>query len=140
MFQASAAFEIKAAEVPTMTIDVLVERMRHGAQDMAAQISKGSFQSISDAVDKVGNVVNGKGAPFSADLYLEALEKIQIDFGPDGKPRLPTVVVAPSKGPQIPRVLESLEKDPTLSAKFDRLIEKKREEWLVREASRKLVG
>ena len=123
-----------------MTIDVLVERMRHAAQDMAAQITKSSFQSISDAVDKVGNVVDGKGAPFSAALFLEALEKIQIDFGPDGKPRFPTLVVAPSKGPQIQRILESLEQDPQLSAQFHKLIEVKKEEWLAREASRKLVG
>jgi hypothetical protein len=140
LFQATAGWEIKAAEVPTMTVDGLLERMRNAAKDMAAQISKGSFQSISDAVDKIGNVVDGKGAPFSADLFLNAIEKIQIDFGPDGKPRLPTLVVGPSQGPDIQRALESFEKDPEQLAKFDKLIEKKREEWLAREASRKLVG
>ena len=140
LFEASAGWEIKAAEVPTMTTDALLERMRHAAKDMAAQISKGSFQSISDAVEKIGNVVDGQGAPFSADLFLKAIEKIQIDFGPDGKPQFPTLVVAPSQGPQIQKVLESFEKDPEQTAKFDKLIEKKKEEWLAREASRKLVG
>lgn len=140
MFRASTALEIKASEVPTITIATLVGRVQRAAEHIAEQVQSGGLQSISDACDIVGNVVDAEGAPFSADLYLKTLEKLQFDFDSEGKALLPTLVVPESKRAQAQNALESLKTDPEMSARFSRLVSAKKEEWLAREASRKLVG
>jgi hypothetical protein len=140
LFQASAGFEIRPDEVPTISLQLLRDRMDQAARDMAKQRSEGFFKTIEDAVENIGNTVNGKGQAFTPELVFEMLEKMWIDFDAQGQPRLPTVTINPAQEPQVRRAFESIQTDPNLARRFTELIDKKREEWRAREASRKLVG
>jgi hypothetical protein len=140
LFQASAAFEIKASEVSAMSLQELHSRLDVAARGMAKQISQGFFQNVSEAVDKVGNAVDGKGRGFTPELILEVLERIWIEFDEHGRPQMPTMVIHPDQATQVQQAFKQLDNDPDLSDRFARLMDKKREEWRAREASRKLVG
>jgi hypothetical protein len=83
--------------------------------------------------------VNGKGQPFTFELFLETLEKISIDFDDQGNPYLPTVVVSPELGAKLKSKLPEWEANPDYDKRFKELIERKRKEWNDRESHRKLV-
>jgi len=140
MFQASVGFEIRLDEVPNMTAEILQGRMEKAAREMAKQMSEHFFKSISDSVEKIGNTVDGKGQGFTPELLFEVFKKIWIEFDPQGNPRMPTLTINPGQAPQVQRVFQSIDNDPELSARFAKLMDKKREEWRAREATRKLVG
>ena len=140
LLQASAGFEIRPDEVPNMTAAILQGRMEKAAQEMAKQMSEHFFKSISDSVEKIGNTVDGKGQGFTPELIFAVLEKIWIDFDPQGNPRMPTLTINPAQGPQVQRAFQSIDSNPELSARFAQLMDQKREEWRAREATRKLVG
>jgi hypothetical protein len=68
------------------------------------------------------------------------LEKMQIDFYPDGTPH-EIFVDGPLLTPErMAAVDKEFESNPELKRKFDEMMEKKKEKWSAREADRKLVG
>jgi hypothetical protein len=97
------------------------------------------FTKIEEATEKTGNIVDGKGKPFSPEFFLEALDKILIEFDDQGQPYLPTMFVSPELGNRIKDKLPEWESDPNHKKQFDELINKKRAEWNDRESHRKLV-
>jgi len=137
---ASAETSIRFDEVPRLTLRDRLAKLDEAAQEMARQISEHAFRQINEAVERVGNVVHGEGKPFGPDIFMEVIEKIQLDFDADGKPSEMMVVIPPSMGERARATLESLQQNPEYSKRYQELIEKKRMEWRDREAARKLVG
>jgi hypothetical protein len=138
--RASAEAAVSLDDVPTLDhakVRVILSQM---ATEMASQISKGFFQEISDAVEKIGNVVHAEGNPPTADKVFEIWEKIHIAFNADGSPQMPSIVVGPELVEPMRKVITAIETDAALRARMDALMMKKFEEWRVREADRKLVG
>lgn len=138
---ASAETIFKAEEIPHLTAEQRVARLDDVARDMANQMSSHAFATINKAIDKVGNVVNGKGKPFSPEAVFEVLEKIQLDFEADGvKHKELTVIIPPAMSDRVRETFEQIHQDSELSKRYKEIIDKKREEWRAREAARKLVG
>ena len=96
------------------------------------------FQGIVDS-KKVGTSINAMGRPFSTDLLLEALERIQLDFDDDDNPKFPTMVVSPEMFEKIKDKLPAVGEDPNFDKRFEELILMKKQEWHDRESNRKLV-
>lgn len=98
-------------------------------------------ERLDEGAARTGNSVNAGGRPFTFDLYLELMEKVQWDFHDDGRPDLDSraLIVSPEMGnyleAQVPRWLA----DPEYQRRFESLVEKKREEWRDRESDCKLV-
>ncbi|MRR05774.1 MAG: hypothetical protein EG828_02345 [Deltaproteobacteria bacterium] len=137
---ASAETNFSIEEIPRLSVEQRIAKLDDAAREMASQISSHAFATINEAVDKVGNVVDAKGKPFSPEAVFEVLEKIQLDFDEDGKHKEITVVIPPALSDRARETLVQLHSDPKLSLRYQELIEKKREEWRAREAARKLVG
>lgn len=137
---ASAETNFSIEEIPRLSVEQRITKLDDAAREMACQISSHAFATINEAVDKVGNVVDAKGKPFSPEAIFEVLEKIQLDFGEDGKHKEITVVIPPALSDRARETLVQLHSDPKLSLRYQEIIEKKREEWRAREAARKLVG
>lgn len=137
----SAETFFKLEEIPHLTVEQRIARLDTVAREMANQISAHAFAKINEAVDKVGNVVDAKGKPFSAEAIFEILDKIQIDFEPDGvKHKEITVVIPPGLAGRVKETLEQIHQDTELSKRYKDIIDKKRTEWRARESARKLVG
>lgn len=138
---ASAETIFKVEEIPCLSVEQRIARLDTAAREMASQISTHAFETINKAVDKVGNTIDAKGKPFSAESIFEVLEKIHLDFEDDGvKPKELTVVIPPELAERAKEVMEKMHQDPELSNRYNEIIEKKRKEWRDREAARKLVG
>lgn len=137
---ASTEMTIKLEEIPTLSLDERVRRLDVLAEDMARQMSEHLFGTLNEDLEKAGQVVDRKGKPLDAEAIFEMIEKIQFDFNEDCETHNVSIVIAPSMREQMKEVMEQIETDPSLRKRHDKLMAKKRMEWRVREATRKLVG
>lgn len=138
--EASAETSIRFDEVPHLSMQDRLTKLDEAAREMARQISEHAFGQINEAVERVGNVVDAGGKPLSPEVYLEVIEKVQLDFDANGKPSQLTVVIPPGMEERAKEVADALEHDPEYSRRYREIIDKKRVEWRDREAARKLVG
>jgi hypothetical protein len=118
---------------------VYVENIRNAAEEMKKQKAQYLFEKIKEVTDKTGNVVNGKGHPFSFELFVESMKKIWIEFDEKGNPHMPTMVVPPEIGEKLRVLLPEWEKNLEYKKIMEEIIEAKRNEWNDRESHRKLV-
>lgn len=137
---ASAETSIRFDEVPHLSIQDRLTKLDEAARAMARQISEHAFGQINEAVERVGNVVDGGGKPLSPEVYLEVIEKIHLDFDANGKPRELSLVIPPHLEQRAKETLEKLRQVPVYSKRYQEVIDKKRLEWRDREAARRLVG
>ena len=92
------------------------------------------FEYLGRVCEATGNVIDGKGQPFSFDLVLDALDKIQIDFDEAGNPEIPTMVLHPE-------LMEKLKKQPPTDEQIRRreeIINRKRGEYNARRRTRQI--
>jgi hypothetical protein len=135
-----AGFRVSDEELPTLRMDSLLERLDKTAEEMARQQTQSVFSQVSEAVERVGNVVDAEGKRISAQVILDVLSKMHVEFNSDLTPQWPTLFIPPGLSDAIQLAQEEYESDPELKKQFSQLVERKREEWRAREASRKLVG
>jgi hypothetical protein len=140
MREISAETRFAADEMRGLHLPKLLEKVDAMAQEMAATQARQFYETMSEGVQKVGNTVDGGGQCFTAELFLQAMGKILIDFNADGSPEMPTVHISPNQTDDVKRMIERFESEPDLKKRFDTMMTKKREEWRAREADRKLVG
>lgn len=110
---------------------------------MAQGLSKDQVKMFEEVMksttDDAGTAVHAEGRPFSAELFIEAIEKMELSFDDDGNWQMPTLVSHPMHEARIRSELARLDATPELQAKATAIVIKKREEWRAREAGRALV-
>jgi hypothetical protein len=139
-FEAQSDITIPFDEMVTLELPAVLERFEKTAQDLLSQRAKHFFATISAGADKVGNTIDAKGQKLTASLYLDMIDKIWLDFEPDGSPKLPTMVIHPDLRQRAQDISTELQTNPDYRDRFAKIIERKREEWRAREANRELAG
>ena len=94
---------------------------------------------IIESTSRTGNTVNAHGKEFSFEHILESFEKIEIEFDKRGFPILPDFLPTGIDVNTLIRKVQEWENDPECMRKFNELILRKKQAWLVRESHRKLV-
>ncbi len=136
----SIKLQINLAEVETMNHEKVLEKIDQFASIMAEKHAKLFYAKVDETVEEAGNVVSADGKPFSMDLFFEVLEKIPRDFDEEGNPSELMCPVNPKLFPSVAKVIEQAKTDPEMDKRINDIMERKREEWRVRESNRKLVG
>ena len=126
---------VDSAEFEKMNHEMVLNKINHIAEDMAGKMKKSFYEQIEKSASEVGNVVDAGGEPFSIDLLLKMLEKMDIDFDEAGNPTFMMVA-----GPKLQSSINKALADPKNSRRYHALMERKKEEWRARESNRKLVG
>lgn len=137
--EASGELSLKVGDIPALTLKERIAKLDKVADQMADQIGTHSLKTLSEGLDKAGQVVDRKGKPFDAEAIFEVLEKLQIEFDESGKYDL-TILIPPALRPRAEELIRLFETDKNLQKRHADIMERKREEWRDREASRKLVG
>ena len=137
---ASTEIEVKLAEAETMTPEMVNDMINNAAEEIAAQQAGIIYKKIDKYAEEDGTVVSSGGGPFSIDKYFELLEKIDIDFDEAGNPEGLAFVVNPKALPLIEDCLSKASANPENERRYKKIMDRKREEWRVRESNRKLVG
>lgn len=115
------------------------EATRQMSDQLNRELTRRMFDTITQAVEEVGNVAHVEGRPFSGDLYLQMLRTMELSFGRDGEWIRPTIVAGAGVAQRIDSTLENLEHDPAFLAERDKIVNEQREAWRAREARRRLV-
>ena len=126
--------EVESAELEGMNHEMVLNMINHMGKEMAEKQAKLSYEVIIKTSEQMGNVTNSSGGSLSVDSLLKALEKIHIDFDEEGQPSGLTFVANPNT--PIDKDVSQIANNP----RYQELMERKREEWRVRESHRKLVG
>ena len=135
-----ATMEIHRDEFPSLTPAKLVERYRQLGQEMAREQMKVLIETLNRTCEESGQKVDGKGEPFTIELWMEMLEKMELPFGEDGELKESFCLIHPKMAERVKAEAERLEREPGLRRRYEELKARKRRLWLDREAARKLVG
>jgi hypothetical protein len=135
----SGSRTLSAASIGTMTFVDVLRELDALAAEMAAKTSKHFFEGLDRTLEAAGQVDDAKGEKISPALILRMLERIEMDFDAAGQHHL-SIVIHPSKTEAFAAALRELDEDSAMRERHRDIIERKREEWRVREASRRLVG
>jgi hypothetical protein len=118
-----------------MDLDAWVEMVQKSVDDALPIQIRQLFEQMENVLRDSGQLIDAKGRPFSIELFFELLEKVQIDFDSEGKPKLPTLVV----GPELFRRMQA--QGPLTDSQKKRLeeiIAKKKQDFDARRRVRKL--
>jgi len=135
----SSQYSIRREDVIAKGPMAFIENIKNVAEEIKKQKAKLLFDRLNEVTEKTGNMVDGKGGPFTFELFMELLGKIVIEFDGRGNPILPTLVISPEMGAKLKHKLPEWDANPEYKKRFDEIIERKRKEWDDRESDRKLV-
>ena len=122
------------------TLDDILERFDDLARRHSESTARQFYEQISQILDDAGQVVSANGKRLTAQTLMEALAKIDLEFGADGRPHLPQLHLDPALESAAEKAQRTLEGDSELRAEFNQLLIEKRFEFRDREANRRLVG
>ena len=122
-------FSLTASEILEGNPTVLGGKLDEMAEGYVASLMPQVFEAIGAATEAAGTNVNAGGKPFSADLFIELLEKMEVDFDDSGQIQLQIVIGPDTK---IPTPSEEDQR------RIDEVIERKRQEFLAKRRSRQL--
>jgi hypothetical protein len=136
----SVSHSVPAASVSQMTFAEVLEHLDEMAAKIAREMSHEAFKQLDETLENAGQVFAVKGETMSPSVLLTVMNGLDMSFDDDGSHRNLTLVIHPNKTAATVAALKALEEDPEIHRQYLALIEQKREQWRVREASRRLVG
>jgi hypothetical protein len=111
------------------------------AEKIAEKQIKQFISVTNKAVEEVGNVVKRQPGESMIEGIFKSLDRVLIDFDAQGNPTMPTMLSGSQVVVQeLSEALRQIESTPDLRQRCEAIIDRKREEWRVRESSRNLVG
>lgn len=128
---------IKYVDLAKFSEDLVGTHLDNMAEQLARSMSEHFQQRMHEVTEKVGNVLDGQGQPFSEELLLNVMEKLEHNFGPDGSWQPPTMIVGPGMAEKIAAAGEM---SPEGNKRLKAILERKRDDHRRREAARILVG
>jgi len=140
MSTVSAESSIDVRKVATLTPAERYDVLADLARRMAEGMSKKLYGDLDRTLEAAGQVINGKGKGFTPELFLELLEKIEMDFDDAGQIKNMRLVMHPESRQDFERVQSKLDTDPVLQQRYNEIMQRKREAYRAREAARELVG
>ncbi len=137
---ASGEANVPVEAIKSGRLEDMINALMPVSTEIGAAVAKSMYQTIEAGVKSVGNELNAGGKPITAELILDALDKVLVDFDADGRPRWPTIVIHPALSDHLKAEEARFGSEPALAQRLAEITERKREEWRAREASRVLVG
>jgi len=129
------SFSASVEAMLTCDLDSWSAMISDAADEALSALMPQFLRGMAEACERAGTVVDAGGKPFDHDLFLELIERCELDFDEAGKPRMPTVFVSPGVFEQIRRLPP---RTPDQSARYEAIIEKKRNQFNARRRVRKL--
>ncbi len=137
--EVTAGFSLTRDEMRQPDFQLVLSKFAAMAETFAEGQSRILFDTVSEAAESVGNVVDAKGK-LTKETFLELMRKMQGDFNPQtGEPQRPTMVLHPDTLAKITADLESWETDPEFMAALSAIEQQQRLDWRDRESSRRLA-
>lgn len=130
----SAETELKFDDVVGGKVFAITEQIRSIIAQMEDGFMRSLYETVSEAVEEVGNVVDAKGKP-PTEAYLEMLRMIEFGVNRKGEVTRPEIHTDPETAPKLMKALEDA--GPEFHAEVDRVMAEKDADALFREEKRK---
>jgi hypothetical protein len=137
--QLSSMMKITFDEIPELTLEKAIAKYDELILDMVRKQTGFALERLSEDIP-ASQSVDAKGKKLDAELILQMLETMQLEFYPDGRPQELHVIGGLLTPERLNAVDEEFQNNPELRKRHNELMDRKREEWRAREANRKLVG
>lgn len=135
--EASAQLEHDSRQIETLDVNDIFKVLEELADGMALKQHKILIDCLDEACEESGNVVDGK-KPFVEQIF-EGMEMQYMSFDDDGQLSEDHTFYGGSKAvEQYNTFLQQLDSDAPLRQRYNSLMERKRQEWRDREATRNL--
>ncbi len=121
--QLSSEMEIKFDEVPDLTFKKALAKYDEMILDMVRKQTGFALERLNEEIPK-NQSVDAKGRKFDAEIILEMLETIQLEFYPDGRPHELHVVGGLFTPERLNAADEELRDNPELRKRYDKLMAK----------------
>lgn len=115
----SSGWTVRYEQVIDGDLSIIESSLTSVAEDMRAQFMKMMYSTISEACDRVGNVVDGKQTGSIAASFVEMLRKIELSVGRDGQVHMPQIHVSPETGEKM--IAELQAQPPEFEAEVERI-------------------
>ena len=129
-----AEIELRFEDVVGGRLSAVAEQAGSIVEQMEAGFMRTLYETVTTAVEEVGNVVDAKGKPLTA-VFLETLRKIEFGVDRRGEVTRPEIHVHPETAGKVMKALEDA--GPEFEAEVTRLMAEKETEALARERERK---
>jgi len=126
---------IKWDDIRSCNLEALAQQVDAIADERLSIVMPHFFKVFERTCNAAGTGTDAGGKPFSFEMYLAGLEKIELRFDRDDRPILPTLVVHPDMVKQIASLPPPTEEQQRA---YNDLIERKRREFNARRRYRKL--
>jgi hypothetical protein len=137
---AGAEVKIPVDAIKSESLPEVFARMKPVVEEIARSQQQTMSQVIEEGVRSVGNEINAGGKPISAELILDVLDKVFVDFDENNNPIAPTIVFHPSQTERWYAEWGRIQTEPELTQRYQAIMQKKWIEYRGREADRILVG
>lgn len=135
---AEGLVKAETADIESLRIEDIFQAFANAGRDFADKKTKLILDGIEEAVRKVGNVIGPNSN--TAEQFFEMIEKRVFDFDKNGQMIWGQFVVGNKEtADKLKATMTQIASTPELRARCLVLVEKKRGEFLDREAARKLV-
>lgn len=124
---------------PSFGYEGALKMLLEPAEKMARKQTEMLFATLKESIEEVGNSLDAKGQPLSAELILKMWERMQFNFDEQGSPKMPTLVFNPVQRQNVEDQFRRLENEPQLRKRRQEIMNRKRLDWYDRESRRKLV-
>lgn len=126
---------LELGELQTKGFAAVLEAYDKAAIELAHNMSRHNFARMDQIFKEAGQSYNAGGRPLTPDLFLEFLEKMEMDFDSDGKPCFPSLVVPPN----LAETVRNWDITNDQQRRFEQIIDQQRLTWRDRESDRRLV-
>lgn len=96
--------------------DRLIETLVSAGAEMRSEIARNLFARMEEIALANDMVVDARGRPFSVDVFVEGLEKMDIDFDTEGNAIMPAYRVHPSQTDRFCAALDNDEAKEKIAA------------------------
>ena len=130
----SSTMQMKYKDIEDYNLDKFCEELYGVVSNQIESQHKMIYDGIIKATELTGNVVNIKKDNMSADIILDMIEKIEINFDDDGNPIYPEIHV----GSGMWEAIKDIKFNDSQKDREEKILEQKREEWYAKKHHRKL--
>ncbi len=131
-FGASADLDVRAPD-----LDAHCQFLHDFAQSYLSAVAPRTMDGVMEIAEAHGQRVNAQGKPPSWDLWIAALEKIDLDFDAGGQPIMPTVYLNSKTAEDFKKAL-SQPRTPEQERRFTEVMTRKKTDYDARHPPRRL--
>jgi hypothetical protein len=111
----STEFVTSVDEIPTLIGVNLEKKLDEIAEKTAANLAAAFYKRVGEACDEAGNSLSAGGKPLSAEMLLQMMDRVEMEFDQTGKPTT-ALVFHPDMTESFKKVAEQIENDPETQA------------------------